>query len=81
MTVEHNHGRHRHQKPSSQGPFYLHGLTLIPAWISYHIPGKVWNDITNLFPNFNGATVEVREYISNFIPHFVIDKINYPCCD
>ena len=23
-------------------PFYKHGLTLIPAWISNHTPGKVW---------------------------------------
>ena len=23
------------------GPFYQHGLTLIPAWISYHMPIKV----------------------------------------
>ena len=25
------------------GPFYLHGLTLIPAWISNYIPYKVWD--------------------------------------
>ena len=25
----------------SQGPLYLHSLTLIPAWISNHLPGKV----------------------------------------
>ena len=29
-----------------RGNFYLHGLTLIPAWISYHIPDKVWDEIT-----------------------------------
>ena len=39
--------------------FYLHGLTLIPAWISNHMPGKVWGDITYPFLNFNGCTVEV----------------------
>ena len=36
-----------------------HGLTLIPAWISNHMPGKVWDEITYPFLNFNGATVEV----------------------
>ena len=40
-------------------PFYLHGLTLIPAWIWNHIHYKVWDEITYLFLNFNGATVEV----------------------
>ena len=27
-------------------PFYLHGLTLILAWISNHLPGKVCDEIT-----------------------------------
>ena len=43
----------------SRGTFYLHGLILIPAWISNHTPNKVWGEITYLFPNFNGCTVEV----------------------
>ena len=30
------------------------------------------------FPNFNDAIVEVWEWISNFIPHFIIDIITYP---
>ena len=38
------------------GPFYWHGLILIPT--CNHIPGKVWH-IFYLFPNFNGCTVEV----------------------
>ena len=39
----------------------LHGLTLIQAWMSNHMPGKVWDGITITYPflNFNGATVEV----------------------
>ena len=40
-------------------PFYEHGLTLIPAWISNYIHYKVWDEITYPFLNFNGATVEV----------------------
>ena len=30
-------------------PLYQHGLTLIPAWISYDMPNKVWNEITYPF--------------------------------
>ena len=41
------------------GPFYYHGLTLIPAWISNYIHYNVWDEITYPFLNFNGATVEV----------------------
>ena len=43
----------------SYGPFYKHGLTLIPAWISNHIHQNMWDEITYAFLNFNGATVEV----------------------
>ena len=39
--------------------FYWHGLTLIPACISNHMPSKVWDGITYPFLNFNGCTVEV----------------------
>ena len=31
---------------------------------------NVWDEIIYPFPNFNGATVEISERISNFIPHF-----------
>ena len=41
------------------GPFYKHGLTLIPAWISNYIHYKEWDEITYPFLNFNGCTVEV----------------------
>ena len=44
---------------ASWGPFYKHGLTLIPAWISNHMSSKVWDEITYPFPNFNGCPVEV----------------------
>ena len=39
------------------GPFYWHGLTSIPAWISDCMQKKVWDEITYLLPNFNGASV------------------------
>ena len=60
-------------------PFYQHGLTLIPTWISNYTHREVWNDIAYPFPNFNGYTVEVWKWISNFIPHFIMDAITYPC--
>ena len=34
------------------GPFYLHDLALIPAWISNYIHYKVWYEITYPFLNF-----------------------------
>ena len=51
------------------------------AWISNHMASKVWGEIIYPFPNFNGTTVEVWEWISNFIPHFIMDVITYPCWD
>ena len=44
---------------STWGPFYQHGLTFIPAWISNYIHYNVWDEITYPFLNFNGCTVEV----------------------
>ena len=46
------------------------GSTSIPAHISNYFHYKVGDEITYPFPNFNGATVEVLEWISNFITHF-----------
>ena len=40
---------------------------------------KVSDEITYLFPNFNGATAEVWESISNFTLHYIMDVIIYPC--
>ena len=63
------------------GLFYQHGLTLIPAWISNHMPSKAWDEITYPFLNFNYCTVDVCEWISNFIPQFIMHVITYPCWD
>ena len=41
-----------------------------PSCISNCIHYKMWDEIIYPFPNFNGTMVEVREWISNFIPHF-----------
>ena len=52
------------------GPLLLTWINFFSEWISNLIHYKVWDEITNPFPNFNGATVEVWEWISNLIPHF-----------
>ena len=57
--------------------FYQHGLTLIPAWISNHIHYIVRDANTYPFMNFNRATVEVWEWISDLIPHFTVHVIIY----
>ena len=53
-------GNHWCLVTDTRGPFYLHGLTLIPAWTSNYTHYKVWDEFTYLFQNLNGA--------SNFIP-------------
>ena len=42
---------------SYRGSFYKYGLTLFLAWISNHMLSKVWDEISDPFPNFNGCTV------------------------
>ena len=58
----------------SSGPFYS-------IWVSNYIHYKMWDEITYIFPNYNGLTVEVWEWIRDFIPHFIMELINYPCWD
>ena len=64
-----------------RGHFYLHGLNYIPAWISNHMPSKVWEQIIYSFPNFSVSNIEIWEWISNFIPHFIMNVITYPHWD
>ena len=40
---------------------------------------KLCDEITYPFPNFNGCAVEVWEWISNVIPHYMMDVITDPC--
>ena len=56
-------------------------INTVQTLIEYpqNIPNKPWDEITYPFTNFNSATVEVWECISNLIPHFVMDAINYLC--
>ena len=46
-----------------------HRSALIPAWGFNYIHYKVFDEITYLFPNFKGCTVEVWEWKRHFIPH------------
>ena len=55
-----------------QGSILLTWINFNPAWTSDYIHYKVWDEITDLFPNFNGEAVEVWEWISNFIPHISV---------
>ena len=52
-------------------PFYLHGLTSIPTWISNYTHYKVWEEITYPFQKSSSCAVEDVEWLSNFIPHWV----------
>ena len=63
------------------GTFYYHELTLIPAWIRHHMPSKIWDEVTNPFPNFNGFTVDVCERRNYFILQFIMDVITHSCSD
>ena len=42
---------------------------------------KFKHDIAYLLSNFIGAIVEVWEWRSNFLPHFIGHVIVYPCWD
>ena len=44
-----------------------------------YIHYKVWDEITYLFLNFNGETVEDYEWISDLIPYFTRQVNIYPC--
>ena len=47
--------------------------------INFPFPNVGW--ITYPFSNFNGCTVDVWEWISNFIVRFSMDANTYPCWD
>ena len=60
-------------------PVYSYALRLIPSLISNHMLSEVWDKIAYPFPNFNRVTLEVWEWISDFIPHLIKDVITYSC--
>ena len=54
---------------------HKHGLNLIPAWKSNYVYYKVWGEYTYLFRNFNGAGIEVCEWISILVQYFARQRI------
>ena len=57
-------------------PNCVHLKHVISKFVT-HVRYVVWNYLSTPI-NFNGCTVEVWEWISNFIPH-IVDIIIYPC--
>ena len=63
-----------------QGLLLLTTFNFNLAWINY-IQYNIWDNITYQLQNFNGATVEVWEWISNFTQHFNKYVITNPGLD
>ena len=62
------------------GSFYKHGVTLIPAWISNHMPSKMWDEITFSIPKLqrcNRWSLGMYKLQVCFIPHSC-NTISYP---
>ena len=69
-------------KLTNRGLFLLTWINFNASVYKYnYIHYKMWVEIAYPFPNFNGCTVEVWEWISNFIPHFTMYVITYTCWD
>ena len=62
-----------------QKPLLLTWIKLNPGRICNYIHYKMSDENTYPFPNLNGATVEVWEWISYFIPHLTAHVIIHPC--
>ena len=69
----------------SQGPLLV-TRNRRSAWINIHMPNEVYYEIIHPFLNFNSSAIEGWEcilnvngweWISNFIPHFIMDIITY----
>ena len=63
---------------NGQGPLLQTWINFNPSMDKYtsnHLLSNMWDKITYPFPNFNGCTVEIWEWISNFIPQFMMDVI------
>ena len=69
----------RESNAESESMWWYHHVHIITSWISNCIHNKAWAQITYSFPNFNGFTVEVWKWISNFIAYFTGHEIISPC--
>ena len=63
-----------------QTPIYQYGLTLTLAWISNHMLSKMCDVINYTFSNLKNC-IDVKEWISNFIPKFILCLNTYPGWD
>ena len=61
-------------KTDCRGPIYWHELTVIPVWLSV---GWSYTPVSY----FIGTAIEICEWLSNIIPHFMMDEIAYLCFD
>ena len=60
-------------RPQNQGLLLLTWIiNYDPTMVSNYNHYKVWDEITYPSSNFNGAAVEVREWVSNFTTHLSI---------
>ena len=57
----------------------LYGLTIIPAWITNHLPSSVWDETTYTFPNFSWNLRMYRNIMPQFAGH-VNDYLSMPGC-
>ena len=73
----HTHTHTQYSYFNTRGPFYQYEFVLIPAWICNHMSSNMWDEITHPFPYFNGTSIEIWEWKSNFISHFIMDSIIY----
>ena len=71
----HAHARWCIGKKHIKHSFYQHGRSLIPTWMRLQ-PLSIYKYGTKLFTSqilkFDGAAVEVWEWMSNFTPHMII---------
>ena len=58
-------------------PLLLTWIKFDPCMDTWIHPSWMWDEITNPFQNFNGATVEVWRWIIDVIPHFSVHVITY----
>ena len=63
------------EKVLLMGPSHKHGLTLIPAWISNHMPITLWDEITHPFPN--SKSVPLKHGYGWVISPTLYNRCNY----
>ena len=81
FVIKHERWQFRHSHRASTSTQKTGGgiSILTQALISNLISSKVWDEITFPLLNFNGWTVYVWVWISNFMSHFIIGVITYLC--